>query len=256
MPIFRRVLALTDRYLDANSKILDFGCGAGHMVYRFRDAGFDARGFDIHDYLELRSQNDRRFFDIPDNRFGDHSIMMADWDHYRLPYDDEAFDFVLSNQTLEHVLNLEIVVREFARVTKRDGIGIHIFPPRYRFLEGHTYVPFGGIAKSFSYNLFWATLGVRNEFQNNLSAVETAKRNTRYARSGTKYLPIREIQRIGQRHFEIARFRPELWHAAGGDNYGPYGWHMMRATLLAYTMFDTIFWVLERPIIDAASAND
>lgn len=236
---FRRFLALTNHYLDSRSRILDFGCGAGKFVYQFRDAGLDARGFDIHDYLELRSPDDRQFFDLVDNDISDTSIMSVDWDRYRLPYDDGTFDLVLSSQTLEHVLNLS----ELARVTKRDGINLHVFPLKYRFLEAHTFVPFGGMTKSFLYNLFWTTLGVRNTYQNGLSAVERAKLNARYARTGTNYLSIPEIRRVGCKHFEGVHFAPELWHAALGN----YGWRLTRPALLAYTLLEEIVWVLERP---------
>jgi hypothetical protein len=36
-------------------RILDLGCGAGATVYEWKDAGYDALGFDIKDYLRLRS---------------------------------------------------------------------------------------------------------------------------------------------------------------------------------------------------------
>src|SRR5262245_6664364 len=44
------------------ARILDFGCGAGRMVFRLRELGFDAYGFDIHDYVAYRSDEDRQWF--------------------------------------------------------------------------------------------------------------------------------------------------------------------------------------------------
>jgi SAM-dependent methyltransferase len=245
----RRILALTDRYLDGNSKILDFGCGAGEFVYLFRDAGFDARGFDIHDYLQLRSPDDRQYFDIAETGSPDRAVMTVDWSRYHLPYDNDTFDFVLSNQTLEHVLNLDAVVSELARITKQDGIGIHIFPSRYRLLEAHTYVPFGGMTKSFYYNLFWAILGVRNQFQKGLSAIETARLNVKYAHTGTRYPAVREIQQIGRKYFEGAYFAPQLRHTAWGPAcvQGRKAMHMIKAVQIAITLFSEIFWILECP---------
>lgn len=249
VPFFRRILALTDRYLDRNSKILDFGCGAGAFVYLFRDAGFDARGFDIHDYLLLRSPTDRQYFDIAEAVSADRAVMTVDWSRYQLPYDNDTFDLVISNQTLEHVLNLEAVVSELARITKKDGIGIHIFPSRYRLLEAHTHVPFGGMTKSFYYNLLWAILGIRNEFQKGLSATETARRNVKYAHTGTRYPAIREIQRIGRRYFESAYFAPQLRHMAWGPACvkGHKAVHLFKAVQIATTLFSEMFWVLECP---------
>lgn len=245
--VYRRVLALTDRYLNEESRILDFGCGAGALVYEFRDDGLNARGFDIHDYLKLRCPEDRQFFDILDNGL-EHRDMTLDWNTFRLPYADATFDFVLSATALEHVLNLELVVRELARVTKPQGIGIHTFPPRYSVFEQHTFVPFGGIGKTFAYNLFWAVLGIRNQFQKGLSAVETARLNADYARKGTNYPPLREINRIGRKYFGIVRFAPQLQEAAWTNYPGyPRAWRFTKPALLAHTVFDELFWVLELP---------
>ena len=240
---FRRMLALADHYLHQDSKILDFGCGAGKFVYHFRDAGFDAHGFDIHDYLQLRSPEDRQYFRFAIDGAADSSDMSVDWNRYRLPYPDATFDFVLSFETLEHVLNHEAVLRELARVMKPGGIAVHIFPPKYRYLEGHTYVPFGGVTKSYWYNLFWAALGIRNEFQKGLSARETARRNVRYAHTGTNYPSIFELRRLARKYYGAVHFAPEYWHVA----WGHYGWRLTRPARLAYTLLNEIVWVLEKP---------
>lgn len=214
----------------------------GNFVYHFRDAGFDAYGFDIHDYVGLRSPSDRQFFQIAD-KGGDQSDFSLDWTQFRLPYADGTFDFVLSFETLEHVQNYDAALRELARVMKPEGIAIHIFPPRYRYLEGHTYVPFGGMTKSYWYNYLWAMLGIRNDFQKGLSAKETAKRNVRYAHTGTNYPPITEVRNLGRKYYEGVHFAPEMWHIG----WGHLGWRLTRPALLAYTLFNEIVWVLERP---------
>lgn len=241
--LYRRMIAMTDHYLDKNSTILDFGCGAGSFVYQFRDAGFQACGFDIHDYLELRKPEDRRWFQIAQTDSTDKSIMSLDWSSYRLPYPDATFDFILSNQTLEHVLDLHVVLRELARVMKPGGIAIHIFQSRYRYLEAHTYVPFGGMTKSYWYNFFWAMCGIRNEFQRGYGVRETAQRNTRYARTGTNYPPVLELRRAAQKHYGHVRFAPELWHAA----WGCFGLCTTRLARVRYTLFNQVVLVLEQP---------
>ena len=42
-------LGRLELYAGAGTKILDFGCGEGRLVYRLRELGFDAYGFDIHE---------------------------------------------------------------------------------------------------------------------------------------------------------------------------------------------------------------
>jgi len=44
--------------------------------------------------------------------------------HY-LPYEDNTFDFVISDQVLEHLLDPQKAVDESYRVLKKDGIAIH-----------------------------------------------------------------------------------------------------------------------------------
>ncbi len=42
-------------------------------------------------------------------------------DAARLPFPDQAFDFVVANHCLEHVEGLDAVLREIGRVVRRDG---------------------------------------------------------------------------------------------------------------------------------------
>jgi len=242
--VYRRMLALCNHYPDKSSKILDFGCGAGNLVYAFRDAGFDACGFDIHDYLDLRSPNDRKYFQIGESTGIDSSEFTLDWSQYRMPYEDGTFDVVVSSQTMEHVLNLDGALRELARVTKPKGIAIHILPSRYTFRETHTFVPFGSLlSKFYWYNYFWVLLGVRNEHQKGRTVQDVAERYTRYAHTGTCYLPIPKYRELGLKYFEDARFAPDLWFIASGLR----GWHLLRPALLVHTLFAEIVWVLEMP---------
>jgi SAM-dependent methyltransferase len=58
-----------------------------------------------------------------------------------LPYPDDAFDCVLSYQTLEHVQNIDAVIAEMLRVT-RPGGALHLRCPDYRgTFEGHYLLP-------------------------------------------------------------------------------------------------------------------
>lgn len=228
---------------DGASRILDFGCGTGSLVYQFRDAGFDACGFDIHNYLSLRRSGDRQFFQIAD-KGGDTSDFTFDWAQYRLPYAGDTFDFVVSSQTLEHVLDLDTVFREITRVMKPDGLAIHSFPSRYRTLEAHTYVPFGGMTRSYWYNLLWTAVGVRNEFTAGWGARKTARRYAEYAMTGTRYPTIRELRAVAARYYGRHNFRPDLWHISQGTS----GWRLWKPALWTYTLFQQVVWVLEGPV--------
>ncbi len=201
--------------LDRDSKILDFGCGSGHDVYSFRDLGFDAHGFDIHDYLKLRTEEDWKYFTILGQEGATISDFRVDWNTFTLPYEDESFDFIFSNQVLEHVQNHDRVFAELARVMKPVSLAIHIFPPKYIFKEPHIFIPMGSWINNRYYYLFWALLGVRNQYQAGLTAREVADENYRYARHGLNYLSPREILAVARRHFPSVMFVPDLWEQGG-----------------------------------------
>lgn len=148
--------------LEPDARILDFGCGAGATVYEFRDAGFtQAVGFDVSDYLKLREPGDRSYFTIGEK--GD-----------RLPFPSETFDLILSEEVFEHVHDQVPVWRELYRIMKPGGIAIHVFPAPYCLIEPHNRVPLGGVITQYWWYKLWALLGIRNEFQEELSATETA----------------------------------------------------------------------------------
>ena len=89
-----RQIALCERKgirVPRDARILDFGCGKGGRVYELLDAGYSqSSGYDVVDRLVLRDRADRaRFYIGPDGH---------------IPVPDATFDFVFSDQVLEHVL--------------------------------------------------------------------------------------------------------------------------------------------------------
>lgn len=164
-----RHLAILDRLgyeLQHDSNILDFGCGSGATVYSFLEHGFKrVTGFDTNDYLELRAPQDI-------DRF---KIGLEDG---RLPFDDESFDLVISEEVFEHVHDQIPMWRELYRVMKPGSISIHVFPAPYCLIEPHNYVPLGGVLRLYWWYKVWAVLGIRNEYQQELTATQTARRNT------------------------------------------------------------------------------
>ena len=178
LEILDRVIPMLGITIPKSAKILDFGCGAGGTVYDLLDRGYsDVFGYDVQDYLKLRDPSDcSRFYISPRLEL-------------RLPYEDETFDVVLSDQVFEHVLDQVTVFNELHRITKPGGIGLHSIPAKYRPIEGHMYVPFANIFAHRWWYKLWAALGIRNEFQKGLSADETADRNAFFAVEKLNYVP-------------------------------------------------------------------
>ena len=68
------------------ARILEFGCGAGRAVNSLLDAGYTkVIGFEIRDYIELRSPADRAHFVIGDPL------------ECKLPFENDSFDVVVSD---------------------------------------------------------------------------------------------------------------------------------------------------------------
>ena len=174
---FQAVLDRIGVSIPKNAKILDFGCGAGAAVYALLDQGYsNVSGYDVSDYVKLRHPADR-------SRFHHTSPL-----ELRLPFDDNTFDLILSDQVFEHVMDQVSVFRELYRVTRPGGHALHVIPARYMPTEGHMYVPFGSIFPHRWWFKLWALMGVRNEFQKGLSANETADRNAFYYVEALNYV--------------------------------------------------------------------
>jgi SAM-dependent methyltransferase len=165
-------------HIPMDAKILDFGCGAGCMVYSLLDQGYtNVYGYDVKDYLKLRDPADLSRFHISSHL------------DIKLPYDDNTFDLILSTAVFEHVMDQVAVFRELHRITRPGGHALHQIPARYYPIEGHIYVPFGTMLVHRWWFKFWALMGIRNEFQHGLSASETADRNAWYAIEALNYVP-------------------------------------------------------------------
>lgn len=179
MKRYNDILNRLGAQLPSDARILDFGCGAGRTVYRLLDQGYDAYGYDQMDYLELRAPEDRFRFSIGPS-FGSGRL---------LPYDDNSFDFIISEQVFEHVMDQVAMYRELHRILRPGGSSIHVFPARYALLEPHFYVPLGSFIAHRWWYLLWAALGIRNEYQQGLSSKETADRNAYFLVEALNYVP-------------------------------------------------------------------
>jgi len=178
--------------LRPESMILDFGCGSGRHTYEHLDHGYqNVFGYDIRDYVSLRDPADSVRF-----RFDTEAQIT------HIPFPDDHFDFVFSTSVFEHVVEPERALREIYRVLKPGGVSLHNFPSKWRPIEPHIYVPFGAAFKSYGFYLFWAALGIRNEYQKGKSASEVAKLNQNYAKTGLNYPSGREIDRMFLKCFD------------------------------------------------------
>lgn len=169
--------------------ILDFGCGQGQRVYQLIASGYkNSFGFNKSNYMDKENPVDlKRKEDINHFRFSDDGSV---------PYPDDYFDLVISDQVFEHVLEQGKAFREIHRVLKKGGVSVHVFPAKWQIIEPHIHVPLGGLIKSYHYYYFWAKMGIRTKYQEGLSARAVATKNINYARTCLNYLSCRQYGKM------------------------------------------------------------
>jgi 2-polyprenyl-3-methyl-5-hydroxy-6-metoxy-1,4-benzoquinol methylase len=190
----------------SGARILDFGCGAGSMVFRLRELGFDAYGFDIHDYVAYRSDDDRQWFRFSQSTSRDTSAFTIDADRYAIPFEDDFFDVVHSTSVIEHVLDIRPMMRECARVLRPDGVSIHFYPAKYQLVEPHLYVPLASFVQYKQWLRLWVALGARNEFQSGLTVHQVTEAYKQYTMTGLRYRTRRELLYAAAEFFDGVRF--------------------------------------------------
>ena len=149
-----RVIGAEARYHRARPlRILDAGCGNGHLI-DYVQSSFTAHdpsteielhGFDVAEPgVQQVGFFERAVSDLSQSHPG------VDWpsrlslinNNEPWPFPDEHFDFVISNQVLEHVMDLEHFLKEVERVLRPGGCSVNLFPVRDAVMEGHVGVPF------------------------------------------------------------------------------------------------------------------
>jgi ubiquinone/menaquinone biosynthesis C-methylase UbiE len=93
-------------------RVLEVGCGQGHLTTRLAGRGIDIVGIDANPNAPEVSGSDRV------------RHMLAE----DLEFDDAEFDVVLSVHAIEHIPPLEKAVSEMARVLKPGGRALFIYP--------------------------------------------------------------------------------------------------------------------------------
>ena len=176
--------------------VLDVGCGNGATVKAWLNLGADAHGCDFSfkpgpDVDDLTNQK---------------RITAISTAPYRLPYPDESFDVVLTNQVMEHVRDYRATLAEMRRVLKPDGYCLHTFPARYVPIEPHIFVPFATVLQARWWLALWALLGVRKSTQQGAEWRKVADDNLRYLQRSTNYLTGRELRRNFTSHFGNVRY--------------------------------------------------
>jgi SAM-dependent methyltransferase len=119
-----RRLEMVRRFVDLEgAKILDVGCGIGTYVRRFRRFSDDVHGVEVEAERVAEASAE-----LPNVVVG---VGEA------LPYPDDQFDLVFSNEVIEHVDDDRATAAEMVRVTKPGGVIVAFAPNRLYPFETH-----------------------------------------------------------------------------------------------------------------------
>jgi SAM-dependent methyltransferase len=200
--VFRRVLSDLGTPLTRSMKLMDFGCGEGNLVGTALSQGLDAYGCDLYDVKYSRDWNGSGV----KAELRATSRLRPILPPYRLPFDDSSIDVVISDQVFEHVLDYPQAIAELHRVMRPGAVFLHAFPSRYRWHEGHIYVPMSSMFRPRWWLWLWAALGIRNEFQGGMSVAQVVQANEHFLEYGTLYLGPTRIKHEFGRYFSSVRF--------------------------------------------------
>jgi SAM-dependent methyltransferase len=173
------------------SRILDFGCGAGALVDAGMAAGLPVCGADtFYAGAEARPRGGA-VYEILDGV---------------LPFADASFGLVVNNQVMEHVEDLDAVLREIHRVLAPGGQVLSVFPSRDVFREGHIGIPFShwfrpGSRIRFLYAWGLRALGFGTWKEQAPTARQWAMDKLRWIDLYTRYRSRREIFETYGRYF-------------------------------------------------------
>jgi SAM-dependent methyltransferase len=133
-------------------RILDSGCGNGILIYYLNkylplfnpDKKFIISGYDLLDHgVQKESYFEKTFSFLKENapeiRWEERIKMIKSDDKW--PFDDHSFDFVVSNQVLEHVWDHDYFFKENYRVLSEKGFSVHLFPIKELLIDGHIFLP-------------------------------------------------------------------------------------------------------------------
>jgi len=208
-------------------RILDMGCGSGQLIaflqnelpHLREDIHFELFGFDVADshvqasdyFGATLSLLRQKFPEIEWERRIHLITSLQDW-----PFPDNFFNFVISNQVMEHVFDHDFSLQQIRRVLTEDGISIHLFPLKQCIFDGHLLLPFVHWISNqdllFEYIRVCSILGLGRYKKflpkgTHVDLMDFCRKHTDYMIYETNYLTLTEVHKLAKRNKLRCSFR-------------------------------------------------
>jgi SAM-dependent methyltransferase len=187
---------------DSHSCLLDYGCGAGQIVEKAITSGFEAFGVDK--FYEGGNYREAAL------KTGLHGSRIFELKDGHIPFPDNKFDIVISNQVFEHIDDFATPLAEINRVMKQSGIFINILPSLESWHERHIGIPFVHWFHKGSKARLYYVLPLRMIGMGYHKGAKSAKQWTidqlEWIDKWTFYKPIAQIKVNFEKYFDISLF--------------------------------------------------
>ncbi len=197
---------ILDNKINGEIKILDYGCGAGQIIKILQNNNINAFGCDVfYEGGDYSTDIDSSLMNTVIKRMENDSI----------PYNNNLFDFVINNQVMEHVENLDSVLAEIHRVLKPGGMVLSLFPDKGVWREGHCGIPFlhwfpKGTRPRVYYALAYRTLGL-GYHKENKTKMNWSEDFCQWLDDWTYYRSRHEIDLSYEKYFIDTRHIEDYW---------------------------------------------
>lgn len=233
-------------------RILDMGCGDGKLISHLLDSlpllqphrTIECHGFDVADAgVQVAGFMDRTIEDLsgryPNIDWRERLVLISNEDPW--PYREGQFDFITSNQVMEHVRDHPFVFREIARCLAPGGLSLNLFPVREVLFEGHALMPLVHKIRDTDRRARCMRLLAKAGFNRNYlrdrerhgwtSIEEYARKFSRILEEDTNYVSGRQLLQMAERAGLGASFlhtkdfyRAKAWSYLGRRSYNYRDW--------------------------------
>jgi SAM-dependent methyltransferase len=207
-------------------RVLDVGCGNGELIAYLSaalpvlqpgcmieihgldvgDSGVQASGF----FARTRERLNAR---MPDVDWEQRLSLVTSCE--RWPYPDGYFDFIVSNQVLEHVADHNVLFGEVRRTLCDGGFSVHLFPLVHYIQEGHIHIPLAhrirrhGLLRSYIALMSRLGFGSYREHRRayGMTIEQYAEEHADYLTFMTNYLSAAQLRSVTKRNGLRADFR-------------------------------------------------